>query len=361
MRTLGTVRRAWRRPAVLALSAALTAGLLLIPAPASASGRATADEVRVLAWNIFHGGRNDGLGGAENLPRVVDQVVAIAPDVFFSVETYGSADVIREGLTQRAGKGAYSATRITAGRSDNLWIFTRYPVTKVYPKPSGGVVGDFHFGGVRVELPSGRQVSLFDMWLGYTNPWIGDMVDANAVAVRAGRPVPYSPAEVRDAESGAQLPQVTDIIREQLPAMLAGNTDPVILAGDLNTLPAADWTSRYAGCPDHFGLRYALRATKVVTDAGFTDTYRAANPDVCAAAGRTWSPLPEYDYMITPDRIDFVFARGAGVSVAGSHTVDTRLPQHGPGPFYSDHAAVVTSLRIDAGAGVSDYRPAASG
>ncbi|MFB9394020.1 endonuclease/exonuclease/phosphatase family protein [Streptomyces coeruleoprunus] len=357
MQPLRPIRRA------LGCAAALTATLaaaLLGPAPAASgeqpasaasAGRSVpsavvSDDVRVLAWNIYHGGRNVDLGGAENLPRVVDQVVAIAPDVFFSVETYGAAEALRDGLTRRAGKGTYSATRITAGASDNLWIFTRYPVTQVYPTPTGTTVTDFHFGGVRVRLPSGREVNLFDTWLGYTEPWIGDLIDENAAAVRDGGRPRHSASRVQRAESGAQVPQITDIVGTQLPAALAGNTDPVILAGDLNTVPAADWSRAWAGCPDHFGLGYDLRATRVLTDAGFTDTYRAAHPDVCAAPGRTWSPLPAYDYMITPDRIDFVFARGAGVSVTGSHTVDTRLPEHPPGPFYSDHAAVVTDLRI---------------
>lgn len=319
---------------------AVVAGLAL-PAQADTT---TTESVRILAWNIWHGGKDPLVGGAENLPRVIDQLVAIAPDVFFAVETYGSADTIRSGLTDRAGKGTYTATRITSTSNDNLWIFTRYPVVHVYPKPTGTTVSDFNFGGVRVRLPNGRDLNLFDTWLGYTNPWIGDMIDDNANDVLAGTQPTYGSRKVAGAEGRMQLPQISDIVDKQLPTMLAGNTAPVVLAGDFNTVPAADWSAAWAGCPRHYGLRYALRATQVLTDAGFVDTYRAANPDVCAAPGRTWSPQPEYAYMVTDDRIDFIFTRGAAVD--GSYTIDQRLPQHGSGRFYSDHAAVVTDLRI---------------
>jgi endonuclease/exonuclease/phosphatase family metal-dependent hydrolase len=54
----------------------------------------------------------------------------------------------------------------------------------------------------------------------------------------------------------------------------------------------------------------------------------------------------DYSSMITPDRIDFIFAKGSSIRVEGSHIVDERLKRHEPGPFYSDHAAVVTDLSI---------------
>ncbi|GGM46454.1 hypothetical protein GCM10012275_16870 [Longimycelium tulufanense] len=333
--------RGWSR--VLMAPLVLLLGLLPLAGSANASA---AVPVRVLEWNIWHGGKDPAVGGAQNLPRLIDQLVALQPDVFFAIETYGSAEEIRTGLSRRAGKGVYSATRITSGASDNLWIFTHYPVVEVYPKPTGSVVSDFNLGGVRVRLPNGRQLNLFDTWLSYSNPWIGDLVDENAHNVRAGKKPPHSTADVVAAEESRQLPNITDIVDVQLPRMLRGNTDPTVLAGDLNTVPSHDWEQGWAGCRDHFGMAFPLRTTKKLTDAGFVDTFRAANPDVCSAPGRTWSPQPEYDHMIMPDRIDFVFAKGRTVSTTRSFVVGQRLPQHGPGRFYSDHAAVVSDLLI---------------
>ncbi|MFC7304110.1 endonuclease/exonuclease/phosphatase family protein [Streptomyces monticola] len=345
-RLLTRPSRRIRRGAVLltavVASAALTAPSA-VPAPADST---RAESVRVLAWNIFHGGKNDGLGGEKNFALLLDQLADIAPDVFFSVETYGSAEEIRAALSERAGKGAYHAVRITDAANDNLWVFTRYDVVTTFPNPTGTTVTDFNIGGARVRLPGGRQLNLFDTWTSYTEPWIGDMIDTNAKDVQAGRPPTYSPKQVADAEKGKQIPQVTDIVRKQVPRMLAGNTDPVLLAGDLNTIPAADWTDRWAGCAHHFGLGYDLAATDILTDAGYTDTYRAAHPDVCADPGRTWSPHPDYAGMVTKDRIDFVFAKGPQIQVNDAHVIDERLPQHESGPFYSDHGAVVTELTV---------------
>lgn len=141
-----------------------------------------------------------------------------------------------------------------------------------------------------------------------------------------------------------QTAQLREIVDQHLPAMLAGNTDPVVIGGDLNTVPADDWGTAWADAANHFGMSYPLTGTKVLTDAGFTDTFRQAHPDAGAEEGRTWSPLPT-ERLITPQRIDMIFTKGA-LRVERAATVDQRLRRHGPGPFYSDHAAVTTDLRL---------------
>ncbi|MCO1577092.1 endonuclease/exonuclease/phosphatase family protein [Crossiella sp. SN42] len=309
---------------VLALTIGLTGPAEAAPA-----------DVRVLTWNIWRG----GLGaGADNLPRLLDQVVATRPDVLLAVETYGAGEQIRQALTDRAGKGRYSGTQITPSTTggDNLWIFTRYPVTRTYPAPAGGKVTAFNFGGVQVRLPGGKHLNLFDTWLPYTDPWNGYLIDENAAARRAGLPPRHTPAAVAEAET-AQTTYLTEIITRHLP------DGPAVLGGDFNTPAASDWTDRWQGCPNHFGMTYPLRTTDLLVEAGFTDTFRAAHPDACTAEGRTWSPQPT-ERMITPQRIDLTFARGA--TVTGSQVLDTRLPRHGPGVFYSDHAALLSTVRV---------------
>lgn len=323
--------------------ALLTAVLLASTALAGVAPVAQAaddERVRVLTWNIFHGGREPN---AANLNDLIDQVIDIKPDVFFAVETYGSGEVITDALTRRAGKGRYTGVRITdrpAG-SDNLWLFTRFEVVQKYAKPQGGPATDFNFGGVRVKRPSGGELNLFSVWLTYTDPWDGYLIDENMVDVMQGRPPRHSVEKVVQAER-AQTQYITDIVNVQLPRMLGGNTAPVLLGGDFNTLPAADWTSREALC--HFGASYPLRATTVVTDAGFVDTFRAANPNACIVPGTTWSPLPS-EKLTSQQRIDFTFAKGP-ITVNSAFTVDRRMVTHGLGNFYSDHAAVVSDLTV---------------
>ncbi|MFI9400983.1 endonuclease/exonuclease/phosphatase family protein [Nocardia sp. NPDC052316] len=323
------------------LTAVLLASTALVGvAPTAQAG--DHERVRVLTWNIFHGGREPT---PDNLNDLIDQVIDLEPDVFFAVETYGSGDLITDALTRRAHNGRYTGVRVTerpAGQ-DNLWIFTKYEVVAAYPKPQGGPVSDFNLGGVRVRVPHDGELNLFATWLPYTDPWNGYLIDENAIDRRDGREPRHSVAAVVQAER-AQTQYITDIVRNQLPRMLGGNTAPVLLGGDFNTLPGADWTPSQAGCPNHFGLSYPLTATKVVTDAGFVDTFRAANPDVCAVPGRTWSPLPT-EQLITDQRIDFLFAKG-DVETRAARIVDQRMRRHGPGVFYSDHAAVVSDLKV---------------
>lgn len=278
--------------------------------------------MRVLSWNIWDGGRAD-------LPLIVEQVAAVAPDVFCSIETYGAADTILGGLP------GYTGTRITARDRDNLWIFSRLPVTHVFP-PS---FDDFRFGGIRVALPGvsgpqglsgdsglsghpgfsgdsglfgGVEVNVFITWLNFSEPWLGDVIASGA-----------SPEAIRQAEQ-VQLSELSRIVGEELPRLLDGDRSPVVLAGDLNVLPASDWPH--------------LRTTQILVDAGYTDTFRAVSQD----PGHTWSTQPDRAHVNIPERIDYIFAKG--LEVRHSEVVSDRLPHHPPGPFYSDHAALITDL-----------------
>ncbi|MEU7893199.1 endonuclease/exonuclease/phosphatase family protein [Nonomuraea sp. NPDC049152] len=325
-----------------AAATAAAGSALLSPSPATASARPGAS-LRVVTWNIYKG----GLGaGADNLPHVLDQLVELRPDIYLAVETYGAGETIAQALSRRAGRGKYTGVKITdrpAGK-DNLWIFTHLPIVHVYPKPVGGQhVTDFNLGGVRVRLADGQQLNAFVAWLNYTDPWVGYLIDENAAGIRSGLTPRHTAEEVVAADQ-RQTAHLREIVDQHLPAMLAGNADPLVLGGDLNTVPAEDWSATWAAAPNHFGMSYPLTATKVATDAGFVDTFRAAHPDAGAVEGRTWSPLPT-ERLITPQRIDMIFAKGA-VTVDGAQVVDQRMRRHGPGTFYSDHAAMVTDLRL---------------
>lgn len=306
--------------------------------------------LRVMAWNIYRGGRgvtesNVGVG-PENLRLLLDQLVSTAADVYLTVETYGSGQTIVEALNQRYGRGTYTGHAITQrdDDTDNLWIITRLEVEHVLPRPAtGGLVTDFNLGGLRVGK-QGRSFNVFVAWLQYTDPWIGYLIDENAAAVRAGLTPRHSAAAVAK-EDRLQTDQLREMLDVHLPAMLGDNTDPVIIGGDFNTNAASDWAAAWKDAPEHFGLAYALTATTVLTEAGFVDTYRAAHPEAGDDQGRTWSPLPT-ERMITPSRIDFVMSKGVDVST--SATIDRRLRSHPEGPFYSDHAAVVTDFHINA-------------
>lgn len=111
-------------------------------------------------------------------------------------------------------------------------------------------------------------------------------------------------------------------------AELAADYEPrlVVLAGDLNTAPR----------PEN-PLLAELAAR------GFVDTFAAARP---GEPGGTFG-LPGNPYARRPGppvRIDYLFVKGDGIEIRDSRVVlDGR-----DGPFVSDHAGVLTRLRLPA-------------
>ncbi|PWI06964.1 exotoxin [Streptomyces sp. NWU339] len=327
------------------LASLITSAALLTASPAAATPSAHAGkptDVRVLAWNIYHGGLDDNWDDVDNRQDVIHQIVEADPDVFFSVETYGAGDEIVAGLEAATGED-WTGVQITPSSTgnDNLWLFTHYDIDKVFPAPTGyKETGAFHIGGARVIADDGRAINAFTMWSNYTNPWVGDLIEANALDVAAGREPQVPAKKIVDADR-RQTQYVSDFL--DYVDIHAPADEPVLMGGDLNTMPASDWTSQWARCADHFGLSYDLAATDQFTDAGFVDTYRAANPNVCRAPGMTWSPRLG---MTTADRIDFIYAKGQVVQVKNSYTIADRLPGDLGDQFYSDHSAVVSDVRI---------------
>lgn len=120
-----------------------------------------------------------------------------------------------------------------------------------------------------------------------------------------------------------QLQQTLALLAE-----LAQNYDPrlLILAGDLNTAPRP-------GNP----LLAELAAR------GWVDTFTALGPGEPGATFR----LPGTPYSRRPGppvRIDYIFVQGEGVEL-----LDSRVVLNGrDGPFVSDHAGVLTRLRLPA-------------
>lgn len=298
-------------------------------------------EVRALTWNIYHGGLLDQHDDEENLRLLAEQVAAEDPDIFLAVETYGASDELLAALNNNAQGDEYEGIQITqaASGSDNLWIFTRFPVLEVFPAPTTGGITDFNIGGVRVRMDNNREMSFFSVWSNYTNPWIGDLVEENSLAVSNGEKPPHSVADVAHADRAQ-----TQMVSEMLGYIDAHTRDePVYIGGDLNTLSESDWDADSSHCQTHHGLAYDLPATAQFHEQGFADAFRTVNPEVCTDPGMTWSPHLD---MYTSQRIDFTYLRGDDVELRDSRIIDTRMPGHLEGRFYSDHSFVVDDLSL---------------
>ncbi|MBE1606940.1 endonuclease/exonuclease/phosphatase family protein [Actinopolymorpha pittospori] len=327
------------------------------------SGEDTA--LRVVSWNIRNGrlGGTDPhfTGGEQNLRQLIQFLRRERPDVLVTVETYGAGDEILAGLNRGVDEDRrYAGVQITVGTKeqeegpdrDNLWLFTRYPVVERYAPINEDRLSSFNFGGIRIRLPDGKEVSVFSTWL-WNAGWAWGTADDTALDLKYGLPRRWTDQEIIQTDLERRQEMASVIVNERLPQYIGDPGAPVIMAGDFNTMSPLDWSAQWAGAPGHEGLVLEWPAMKVFEQAGFVDTYRAANPDAGRYPGRTWSPYFGFGYA--PGRIDFILARGADIRITGSHTHTRRLPEHqvvsfdDQFPFYSDHGVVVSDLVVHGG------------
>ncbi|MEQ7009926.1 endonuclease/exonuclease/phosphatase family protein [Actinopolymorpha sp. B17G11] len=314
--------------------------------------------MRFMAFNIYLGGTRTG--GEPNRRQLIEFIRHEQADVVFLVETYGSGATIEAGLNEGLPEThRYQGIQITrepdqAENRDNLWLFTRYPVAEIYPRAARGTVTSFHFGGVRIALPSGLEVSVFTIWLDAAErAWFP--TDAAALAHAHGRAPELGADEIAASDEARRFAKARTILDDVLPGLVSDEDAPVVIGGDLNTLSAYDWSARFADAYGHEGLAIPWPVTDAFADAAFTDAYRAVYPDAGTHPGRTWSPYWGFGYA--PARIDYVWTRGNALRVTGGHTHTERLQRHEKStfateyPFYSDHGALVIDLVVEGGGG----------
>ena len=294
--------------------------------PEQGAGRSP---VRLMVWNLCRGGHGTPAGDVVDL--MGDVVGEIAPDILCCTETLGATDRL---VARCPG---YAGYRLAAeGTDDNLAILTALPVRAQLPYPVGRTVDSYNFGGLRLALPGGRGIGVFDTWLRF-DVGIAEALEATAAELAEGRPRTRSDEELTLLEL-PQLANIEEILTEHLPAAVPDDTEPVILAGGFNTESHLDWTDPAAAIAPQW------QVTRRLAKAGFVDAYRAVHGDPRGWPGSTFNPLDPGQRL--PHRIDYAFVGGSGIEVTGARVVDTRLARHGAGAFYSDHGALVVDLLI---------------
>lgn len=324
-------------------------GELSVSASVEMTDRPLGTRLRVMEWNIWQGGR--AAGGDGNVSDLIELIRAQHADILFILETYGSGQSILDGLNKGLPEERrYNGTRITnrPGQPedrDNLWIFSRFPLVKQYAPINEKGLDSFNFGGIKVRLPDGQELHLFNIWLWHA-PQAWGFTNKTAAEIKGKRPRTYTDRDIVATDEERRLAMAKIALRTRLPGFVGDDPSPVIIAGDLNTMSYHDWSAEFADAPNHEGLVLPWPVTRLFEEAGFTDAYRWAHPDAGRFPGPTWSP--QYGYGHVPGRIDYIWTRGSAVRVLDAYTVDRRLPGHenAQHPFYSDHAAVVTDLMI---------------
>lgn len=282
-------------------------------------------ELTVLSWNIWHAGHSKAYPekGCEGTIGLLKKSGA---DVILMVETYGSSQAIADSL-------GYEHFLI----SDNLCIYSRYPIIRTYTFSDR--IATFNFGGVEIDV-DGTPVRLFDTWLHY-------LPDARLVPTA----LPEADILAWD-DAGSRDEEIRTILSILEPMIAQTDSIPIIMGGDFNSHSHLDWTEATKNLYNHGGSAVNWTVSRELAAAGFTDSFREINPDPVKNIGTTW--MTDADSLATPnrqDRIDFIYYRGKTIRPVASECFDHMLGEmctfRGEDFFYaSDHGFVLTTFRI---------------
>jgi len=280
-------------------------------APAEPETPTSPVNLRVMTWNIWHGGREDGPEvGPE---KVTDIIRASGADIIAMQETYGSGKQIAQAI----GFHLHA-------RGDNVSIHSRYPIIEDI-----SVHESFKCVGALIRLPDESRVAFYSIWLPY---------DAE-IWERGSRDTKNIQSMLQAcASSQVDLQAMYQQIERRLSEGVAGQSlkdVPIIIAGDFNSMSHLDYTQV---ARDQYHAAVDWPTSRVLIEAGFRDAYREEHPIVDRIKDRTWSPRFADQEQ---DRIDYIYFKGQGVRCMDARVIDT----HEAG-FPSDHAAVVAWLRV---------------
>ena len=290
---------------ILPLNVAQVTLILLLGLSASYAQAAPQDELDVLAWNIWHGGKEDGEPG---LQRTIELIRDSGADLVAMQETYGSGERIAEAL----GFAFHP-------RGTNVSIHSRYPVVEDI-----SVHAEFQCVGALVELPGGGRLAFYSIWLPYAAEiWAEGTRD---VADRAGMLAACKP-------SATELASILEKIEERL-----GGEDytgvSIVLAGDFNSMSHLDYGETGL---DAYEAVVDWPTSRIAMEGGFLDTYRASHGIVDRVRDATWTPrFPKQEQ----DRIDYVYLKGPGWGSESARVIRAHR-----GGFPSDHGALLVRLR----------------
>ena len=267
----------------------------------------------VMSFNIWNGAGGPGTGQFE-------QTIAVLETANADVVGIQESDGYMADLAEAAGYPYYDRPR---------QIMSRHPITELLPLAKGG-------GGVAVEVPGAGRVVVYNVHFEAFPYGPYDLVRDGVVTVHEALANEYTENE--------HVPHA----REVLNHLHAEAVDtPVVWVGDFNVPSHLDWGEASRAFNGGFVVDWPV--SRKLEQHGFLDAYRVVHPDPVEHRGLTWTPTaPLNAEDEVHDRIDFVYARGNGVSVVDCVV----LGEPGPfsdiafEPYPSDHRAVLATLSL---------------
>ncbi|WP_346188254.1 endonuclease/exonuclease/phosphatase family protein [Rubritalea halochordaticola] len=277
-----------------------------IQSPTSDSG----DTLRMLNWNIWHGGKHLGPDGPK---RILELIKASQADIITLQESYGSQEM----LAKELGYHLY-----TPDNKANLSILSRFPI-----KPLPSQQSKFQSLVAEVSLPNGKKFLLADWWLRYTEYSEGSYL---------------SPGEDTkhwiNEDSKLSTKEAKAIIESDLLPDNSSRKLPMILGGDFNSCSHLDWTKAAAKFHGGYGP-VAFPTSQVMQQYGFSDSFREIHPDEVLRPDGSFAVI--YGHLQYA-RIDFIYHKGC--KILDSEIIRTHPQLDFPWP--SDHAAVLTVFSL---------------
>lgn len=309
---------------------AFSFGITLVAAPALAD-----TTLRVMSFNIWGGGGNEGKGVDETVAAIKAaradiigvQETRLEPDPCTATDCAATGISAAKAIADALGYYYYDQTQENVALWANA-VISRYPIGAASP----------HDLGVPIDV-DGRTIWLFNIHHD-DEPYQPYQV----LGIEYG-PAPF----VKTADEAVMWADKTrgsamDLLAQDMAA--AEGAAAVFVTGDFNEPSMYDWTDA-AVVAGHQPLAVVWPTTKRLADGGFTDTYRAIWPDPVAKPAYTWTPRgDEADPEDHHDRIDFVFAKGEGLTVTDAAIVGETGPRTdiAVDPWPSDHRASVAEV-----------------
>ncbi|MBO9591862.1 MAG: endonuclease/exonuclease/phosphatase family protein [Niabella sp.] len=279
------------------------------------SSKTTAGIVKVLQWNIWHGGVHVGDNGPNRVTRLIKATHA---DIITMQEAYGSQQRIADSL------GYYLNT---PSPGDNLALFSRYPLTGI-----ATAFKTFNSNPAVIHLPGNRRLLVNACWLRYAHE-----PEYTSIYQEPGQDTRAWIA----ADSLLGLADARAIIQKDT-RPYEKDTLPAIIGGDFNSCSHLDWTK--AAAPLHFGYGpVAFPVSRYMLQEGYKDSFRELNTDEVARPEGTWAVI--YGHL-QRCRIDFLYYKGRNIKAVASRIIKTAPEIDDVWP--SDHAAVLTTFRLGA-------------
>jgi len=332
-------------PVVIILVLTLTillSGCIRPEAPATTDDAVTPVDTEettlvVMTFNIWGGGANEG----KPVDETVAAIRAAGADIIGVQETRLESDpctaescpavgesVVKE-IADALGFYYYDQTQTNSA----LWangIVSRYPI-------GAATANDL---GVAIDV-NGRTVYAYNIHLTdfpYQPYQLLNIEYGDA-------PFLTSAEEAVEAAQAARGPAL-ELLFADLAA--AQDADAAFIFGDFNEPSHWDWTEA-AVTAGQQPLAVPWPTTLAIESQGFVDALRAVHPDPVAKPAFTWTPTGDpADPDDHHDRIDFVFARGQGLTVEEAQVVGEKSPTADivVTPWPSDHRAVAAKVRF---------------